>query len=131
MADPVDEARRLLAEATPGPWEAVTSGPREWLIEAGRETHRGSPIHHARVLSTVADAALIAAAPTLLAALCDEVERLRAVRDAAREVLAVVEYGQCSLCGASDSGEHASDCPARDLRAALAKEGVDGGQLSP
>lgn len=54
MADPVSEARALLAAATPDD-EQVPLAP-----------------------TPLADAALIAAAPDLLARLCDEIERLRA-----------------------------------------------------
>lgn len=67
--DPVAETRELLADATPGPWEIIGGG--EYITPVG--------IMVAPDDGGVwgVDAELIAAAPRLLAALADEVERLR------------------------------------------------------
>lgn len=68
MTDPVAEARTLLAKVRADEWSL----------------HRGyDGITMASEMSD-SDAAFIAAAPRLLAALADEVERLRSVADAAR-----------------------------------------------
>ena len=70
MSDAVTRARELLAVATPGPWVADGLGGN---IDAPSGLV-------AEVLSwSDADAELIAAAPTLLAELADEVERLWAL----------------------------------------------------
>lgn len=74
--------RALLAAATPGPWEAdawcncddggwAAIGPHHMATEdEGYDDAPGSPAYD----RAMADAALIAAAPELLAALCDELE---------------------------------------------------------
>ena len=77
MSDILDEAKRLLAEATPGPW--TTSGLRNLTHiehDATRNHIASMPKRNA------ADATLIARAPTLIAELVAmvEAERGRAVR---------------------------------------------------
>lgn len=98
--DAVTHARELLAKATPGPWEVRIrdSGDVEvvkdhehieWICSVGDEAERAA----------IADAELIAAAPTLLAELADEVNRLRAlttVDDAMVERAARAVYGAAS-----------------------------------
>lgn len=80
--DPVAEARELLAAATPGPWQFEESGNSEcgdgccWEWWGNRVLGGDSIVVEYDGLCE-ADADLIAAAPTLLAALADEVERLR------------------------------------------------------
>ena len=71
MTDPVTRARSLLAAATPGPWELKDDDPRfEPCVKVG---------HYVLMDLHVADAALIAAAPRLLAELVAENDRLREV----------------------------------------------------
>lgn len=82
MTDIITRARELLAAATPGPWEAegwcsyddggwAAIGPHHMATEdEGYDDAPGSPAYD----RAMADSALIAAAPELLAALCDEVE---------------------------------------------------------
>jgi hypothetical protein len=67
----VGEAKELLAKATPGPWlvgYSVTEGDVWRLYAADLDIADAD---------NQADAALIARAPTLIAQLCDEVERLQ------------------------------------------------------
>ena len=69
----VGEARELLAKATPGPWlvgYSVTEGDVWRLYAAERDIAESD---------NQADAALIARAPTLIAQLCSEIERLQAI----------------------------------------------------
>lgn len=150
MADPVDEARRLLAAATRGPWRADSEG---CVISDDPDDEdydtQIAGVHDSEFVGRP-NAALIASAPTLLAALCDEVERLRAVRDAADALdealgearLAMAIDGHMTVpdvagwldeLAASDRNEHARAVNSAlaeafrkldDLRAALAKEGV-------
>ena len=82
--DAVARARELLAKATPGPWEERRHHfmDGEWMessvvpVEDG--DFREGDGDCVRINSCTADAELIAAAPTLLAELADEVERLQA-----------------------------------------------------
>ena len=91
--DEIEAIRARLASSTPGPWKASTDdagdvvvwGPDEdWLANVGNwaRQHPGIDADAAarQFVETrdAADATLIAHAPTDLAALCDEVERLRA-----------------------------------------------------
>ena len=84
MSDAVARARELLAKATPGPWEERRHHfmDGEWMessvvpVEDG--DFREGDGDCVRINSCTADAELIAAAPTLLAELADEVERLQA-----------------------------------------------------
>lgn len=81
MTDTTTRARALLAAATPGPWEAdawcnyddggwAAIGPHHMATEdEGYDDAPESPAYD----RAMADAALIAAAPELIAALCDEV----------------------------------------------------------
>lgn len=77
--DLVTQARALLAAATPGPWRHDTDDTS--YVRVGYRTVCGANLSHH-------DARLIAAAPTLLAALADRVEQLEL---AAREVLAAYD----------------------------------------
>lgn len=72
--DPIAEARRLLAERTPGEWSVE-------LIQRERQDDQGIVWTHFPSGRTIVaegmylpDAALIAAAPRLFAALCDRLE---------------------------------------------------------
>lgn len=98
MSEAVARARELLAAATPRPWEVrnrdcgdvdvVKDHERvEHICTVGDELDSGA----------LADAELIAAAPTLLAELVAEVERLRARLDA---VMAIHSdrNGDCDEC---------------------------------
>lgn len=80
MSDIVERARRLLADATPGPWAVAEWNrtnvlPEPWALDKLSPDERGP--FAIQACATEADAALIAAAPTLLAGLVVEVERLR------------------------------------------------------
>ncbi|NIR31682.1 MAG: hypothetical protein GWN84_20695 [Gammaproteobacteria bacterium] len=86
--DPVAEARALLEKATPGPWEIspMRADVRVCAMEGGRcicclalmgNVDADGEWDEETLRQWRSDARLIAAAPTLLAALCDEVERLR------------------------------------------------------
>jgi hypothetical protein len=78
MTDPIEEARALLAKATPGPWAIGVDRDRVYCS--------GDTIAETYTQDRYANAAIIAAAPRLLAALADECERLRAERDARPEI---------------------------------------------
>lgn len=71
MSDPLTEARELLAAASPRPWRD------EYEHSGSVRTAAGGRLCTMTADDGRAEAALIAAAPRLLAALCDEVERLR------------------------------------------------------
>lgn len=73
MSDAAARARELLAKATPGSWEVSSVPP---IIRAWGPWGAYHPVTDDM---RTADAELIAAAPTLLAELADEVERLRAL----------------------------------------------------
>lgn len=77
MSDAATRARELLDKATPGPW-----------VADGLEGNLDAP--SGRVAEVILwgepDAELIAAAPTLLAELADEVERLQAKVDAFADI---------------------------------------------
>jgi hypothetical protein len=76
MTTDIKELRRLLAEASPGPWDTNTSGEEEF----------DDLFDHIRIdglawqLGTEEDARLIAAAVNALPELLDEVERLRGAK---------------------------------------------------
>ena len=79
--DVVREARELLSKATPGPWGVL---PSNNSTLAHVETQEGTTAEQGQGFTVcsipkkrINDAELIARAPELLAALCDEVERLR------------------------------------------------------
>lgn len=100
MTDIVEEARALLAQATPGPWrpcphKMFVFGPRHEMIAS---TSRGEPeygVERGTVEIRGAGAGLpmdqnhdlIVAAPRLIAALADECERLRAENARLREAM--------------------------------------------
>lgn len=94
MSDILDEAKRLLAEATPGPWEVIGGGlirsDRARFFIAQAETLR------AEVPGT-ANAALIARAPTLIAELSDELvaerKRSAAMRSELESIALVAQPG--------------------------------------
>lgn len=122
-ADLTDTARALLAAATPGPWQAdawygcddggwAAIGPHHMATEdEGYDDVPESPAHH----RAMADAALIAAAPELIAALCDEVERLRARK--ARLCDSCLGWGLARLDGSKEP------CPACGRAGAVIVEG--------
>lgn len=78
------EARALVAAATPGPWQAVNypRGSSSYFLRREADTYCEDEGPIADDCGQ-ADAALIARAPDLLLALADECEGLRAQRDAA------------------------------------------------
>ncbi len=86
----ITRARKLLAAATPGPWDAEyhQTTPHKWWgisYEEGEITDR-------IFTNEEANAALIAAAPTLIEELCRELEAAREEREAHRIVC--VEYAE-------------------------------------
>jgi hypothetical protein len=87
VSEPVDiaELRRLLSEASPGPWESRRRAHENDLVIASEAMPvlaelRSRPT--SAKLRTPADAALIAAAVNALPELLDVVEAAQAVRDA-------------------------------------------------
>ncbi len=119
----VDEARSLCAAATPGPWR---SG---WDDEPDDEapiiaSDAGSPVvagmwwDGPRGACTREDAALIARAPSLLAALCDALDG-RDARIAELEAELAAERGE--LAGGDDPCRHevVSPLPSGDTRCDL------------
>ncbi len=75
----VDEARRRLAEATPeAEWSAFAgvNDSGEWM-GCGPVHYSEDPHEEVDIKGAEHDANLIAAAPRLLRALCEEVDRLR------------------------------------------------------
>jgi hypothetical protein len=79
--DPLSRARALLEAATPGEWIYNPRDPLAVFQHDGGHGGMGDSI----VCHSADDARLIAAAPALLAALCDELEKAREVVEAARE----------------------------------------------
>lgn len=65
----IDRARALLSEATPGPWSVRHDGTAAW-VDMG-DVRRVAWLGHVRGDQNRRDARLMAAAPGLLAALCD------------------------------------------------------------
>ena len=124
----VARARELLDKATPGPWEAVTCHESEQktrseyvrgaLLKPDAPAHglwmTWSPDSRLGVHLTAvtgdgphgeADAELIAAAPTLLAELADEVESERSLRtQMARELLVLTRAAELPDPSAEDFG---------------------------
>jgi hypothetical protein len=98
--DPLDEARRLMERASPGRWGVMT--PDGVMRIYAHDPATGHPVEHVATVGGEehaecrGNAALIAAAPALLAALMAELS-------AAREVVEAARYDQ----------EHDFDCPAR------------------
>lgn len=84
MSDPIEEARALLAKATPGEWHGC---PMRMFVFAAN----GNPIAELRGLGgglpMDANHDLIVAAPRLLRALVEECERLRADKDGMQSVI--------------------------------------------
>lgn len=135
MTDDIARARALLAAATPGPWIARPASDEDGQEEADRiVTVRYAPPHDStqrevvvgtlwydgpHTLVSPADAALIAAAPELLAAFADEIDRLtgqlavvRAERDEARRT---------AISDLMLANGRTRDSFAADLSAALAR----------
>lgn len=114
MSEAQERARALLAYATPGPWSSqreVALFPNAYVVGCPESTviarvsrsseqcmvapKRARPEH---------DAALIAAAPGLLAALCDENDALRA--EVKRlEVFEAAELQRRAILDAMNGGE--------------------------
>lgn len=110
VTEPVNEARALLAKAAPGPWCTFPPGDIAgwgiygadgWLTASATVIDSDVDTPYGRVVGLPSypgytaeegverayqNAALIAAAPRLLAALCEENELLRPVAEAAREI---------------------------------------------
>lgn len=87
--DPVVETRMLLEAATPGPWSTNTQdvGDRYQVIVdllVGANDHQVMHLSGGYGHPGASDLNLIIAAPRLLAALADEVERLRGALDRSR-----------------------------------------------
>ena len=105
MSAITERARVLMAAATSTPWTYARL-ERGWPDDDYDVWAGGRPIGRADI---EADAALIAAAPTLLAALCDESDALRAeVAALKRRVPAICEM--CDGFGWHDAGDH-GDAP--------------------
>ena len=107
----VARARELLAKATPGPWWLLNEYTEPW--EEGDEWHVYGRVGNRipRVVDnsedqlTWADAELIAAAPTLLAELADDVESERSLRiQMARELLVLTRAAELPDPSAEDFG---------------------------
>jgi hypothetical protein len=81
----IPRLRELLAKATQGPWEQGT-GERCGEVWSSRTMRSVAVVIHA--FDNSVDARLIAEGINALPALLDEVERLRRVEAAAREVVA-------------------------------------------
>lgn len=109
LEDPITEARRLLAERTPGEWVCPDRAYWELLnvhyvnLWAWADPDRRLS-HSIGQAYQWADAALIAAAPRLLAALC---ERLEA---AEHKHCRLHRCGNCAVC--KKSGRWGSTVPA-------------------
>ena len=115
MTDAVTRARKLLDKATPGPWCAtydrtgVMGSPQESITTVIPTVVEFALSEH--------DAELIAAAPTLLAKLADEVERLRALTtvDEALFLRCLAAAQTTDLAQAAgwlhDSTDHSDLCP--------------------
>jgi predicted RNA-binding Zn-ribbon protein involved in translation (DUF1610 family) len=104
MNDIITRARALLAAATPGPW---ISGRADTCYNVRSESEQCDVTMPCAGLS-MADAALIAAAPELIAALCDEAEasaRLakEAEAQAAEMRAAIDEARRCPMGAAASS----------------------------
>ena len=80
LAERVQTIRVRLKAATPGPWEISVVTPQHNDIAVVRGIQIRGPY---KAVACKDDAALIAHAPTDLAFLCDQVERLLAVAEAA------------------------------------------------
>ena len=95
-APSTEKIRKALAEATPGPWNSTDHG---WTVWAQRKPHAeprfvaaaSSPTSHGQHARGMADAHLIANAPTWLAQLCDQVDALTTKLAAAEAVIEAVE----------------------------------------
>lgn len=78
----IDQIRKELDAATPGPWEVATGPKLGWVAQINdlwvvHDVEEAGPVE--------ADATLIAHAPTYLAALCDVAEAAQAMVDAIDE----------------------------------------------
>jgi hypothetical protein len=110
--------RARLAAATPGPWRVHSRGdvalidPRQWPAWAVADDPDGGEDDFERLVAeaTAADADLIAHAPTDLAALLDEVERLRAQVDDYRTLAA----GMVRLLDTATATDTATDTDTED-----------------
>lgn len=89
MSEAREKARALLANATPGPWRVGYCDEGVWKGKVWCNTGNAHPFDERVLLNmningdefpVTADAALIAAAPGLLAALCDENDALEQER---------------------------------------------------
>jgi hypothetical protein len=93
MTDRLDEIRRLMREATPGPWRWGDSQYRELRLlgaDGGLVLTVNDCSSYTKQIidieaQTEPDADLIAAAPELLAWAAGEIERLRGVNDGVRD----------------------------------------------
>lgn len=138
-ASTVDRARELLEAATPGPWRlkpdegsyCEVCNEDQWQ-EAYTVCHgRTTDIGIAVVMvddKQDANAALIAAAPQLLADLLAEVGRLERERDGLRRKLVALdgEWSECERMASSDPAANAFWECRRGLLEALNKGPADG-----
>lgn len=87
MADIIEEARAMLAQATPGLW--IVGVDRIWSNECDESVCEFPKLRSVSRAGQQAyrNAVFIAAAPRLLAALADECERLRAENARLREAM--------------------------------------------
>ncbi|WP_375425526.1 hypothetical protein [uncultured Friedmanniella sp.] len=114
--DNVAAARALLSKATPGPWYVVRKDERadvRGLPENTTYDHRGDAVardpHSEYGACSLEDAELIAQAPTLLAALADEVEQLRKELAESERARKGHHVNSCTLNGTY----HGEGCPER------------------
>ena len=102
----VARARELLAKATPRPWEVRNRdcGDVDVVKDHERVEHICT-VGDELDLGALADAELIAAAPTLLAELADDVESERSLRiQMARELLVLTRAAELPDPSAEDFG---------------------------
>lgn len=101
----LEAVERLLNEATPGPWTSVYDATSEtgdappcgteWLVRSPTRAVLGVAYYDGdRAMGSEPDCALVAAAPTLIRALIEEVRGLREAMPTDEERIAVAEARQ-------------------------------------
>jgi hypothetical protein len=120
--DIVSRARELMAAATPGPW--FLSRRRRERVCCGDPAANAHEIADAARSPSCGDAALIAAAPGLLAALADEVERLRGELEIERGNLCAKLRAAEAVLGTVDTWTHVYGAALKPTGADTFGEGV-------